>query len=560
MGLTRRPAVLPVALALVFAACSRPAPQESEQRLGAGVEPQDVLDVQQYTISLDPHFSTKTVTLAVTVDAVTLRATNELLLHFTGPDPNKVEVDRKARPITRDGDRIRIPLAGDLPSRRRVRIDVAYEGAPGRGMTFGELVDPDGHKYPSLHTDEWPDWARSWLPCVDHPIDRARVRLQIGRPADSGEPQFSNLELQAVANGLPLGGAASAGRWWEEQTPIPTYLIAVAIGPYAVPKSQTSSAPQLLPHRGHPWAFQNWAYRWDSEKARVDFGTTDEIVEFFESRFTPYPYEKVAFVQVATRFGGMENAGCIFIQQGAVDGSGRNRDTLAHELAHQWFGDWVGIADWRDVWLSEGFASYFGTVYMAEGRKSAELSALMGETQDRLRALPLVRERAILAPLPKNLDEILNDVTYAKGSCVLHALRRYVGNDAFWRGIKRHLDRNGGRAVRTADFATAFAEGAGTGASTVGFIEAWTQQTGFPIFQVSKPAGIAGNRIRFTIEQVQAGGTFPCAFDAVEIGGAAPKTHAIRFDGNRSVTVETENLEATDLRLDPDHWVLFERR
>ena len=378
MGLTRRPAVLPVALALVFAACSRPAPQESEQRLGAGVEPQDVLDVQQYTISLDPHFSTKTVTLAVTVDAVTLRATNELLLHFTGPDPNKVEVDRKARPITRDGDRIRIPLAGDLPSRRRVRIDVAYEGAPGRGMTFGELVDPDGHKYPSLHTDEV---AR--LGAVVAPLRRPP-----DRPGARAAPDRAPRRLRRT----PIFQSRAPG--CGERTPARRRRLRRALVGGADPDSHLSDRrrdrplrrPEVTdelgapapPHRGHPWAFQNWAYRWDSEKARVDFGTTDEIVEFFESRFTPYPYEKVAFVQVATRFGGMENAGCIFIQQGAVDGSGRNRDTLAHELAHQWFGDWVGIADWRDVWLSEGFASYFGTVYMAEGRKSAELSALMG--------------------------------------------------------------------------------------------------------------------------------------------------------------------------------------
>jgi aminopeptidase N len=424
-------------------------------------------------------------------------------------------------------------------------------------MTFGELVDPEGHKYPSLHTDEWPDWARTWLPCVDHPIDRARVRLQLGRPADSGEPQFSVPDLHAVANGLPLGGAASGGRWWEEQTPIPTYLIAVAVGPYAVPKTALGSAPQLLPHRGHPWAFQNWGYRWDSEKAKADFGTTDEIVEFFEKRFTPYPYEKVAFVQVPTRFGGMENAGCIFVQQGAVDGTGRNRATLAHEIAHQWFGDWVGIADWRDVWLSEGFASYFGTVYMAEGRRSRELAAMMGETQDKLRVSPLVRDRPIVAPLPSNLDALLNEVTYQKGSCVLHALRRYVGNDAFWRGIHRHLERNGGRAVRTADFAAAFSEGAGTNA--VPFLEAWTQQPGFPIFRVVKPAGVAGNRIRFTVEQIQPGDVFPCAFDALEVGGASPASHALRFESNRSAIVETENLEATDLRLDPDQWLLFAR-
>jgi aminopeptidase N len=530
-------AALPFLAAAVSCAGS-PAPRLAAPQPRSALEPQALLDAEHYAIDLEPRLESGTVDLRVEIDAVTLRATNELALHFSGPDPRLVRVNGESVRPVRDGDLLRMPLAVGLAEGCPVKLEVAYEGIPGKGMSFSTAAGaPPGLPARTLHTDSWPDWARTWLPCVDHPADRASVSVRIRL---SSSP---DLPYQAVANGAWRSGSLDGSSLWEEDVPIPTYLIAVAVGPYRW------IGPPERPEIRH------FVYAWCEEAARKDLAEVPAMVEFFERRLCPYPYAKVSIVQTPTRFGGMENAGCIFVREAAIDGSGRVAGTLAHELAHQWFGDLVGIASWEDLWLSEGFATYLGTLYMEEGRPGGDLARAMGAMQAALLQDPLLREKPIVGPLPSDLDALLNPLNYQKGACVLHALRRHVGETAFWKGLRAHLERGAGRAVRTADLVAAMSDEAGQDLS--GFFEAWVRRAGAPKVRV-RLLEEAAKGTRVCVEQVQEGPVFPCTLDVEVISGGRRARGEVRFESSREATASFPGLTADEVIVDPDRWVLHQ--
>ncbi|CAN0599112.1 unnamed protein product, partial [Laminaria digitata] len=150
-------------------------------------------------------------------------------------------------------------------------------------------------------------------------------------------------------------------------------------------------------------------------------------------------YEKLANVQSKTRYGGMENASNIFYSETSITGTGSNEGLVAHEIAHQWFGNSATEADWQHIWLSEGFATYFTQLYMehtygrerfVNGMNKARMSVL--GFYDRMPNIPLVN------PEITDPNQHLNANSYQKGAWVLHMLRHKVGDNAFWKGIQTY--------------------------------------------------------------------------------------------------------------------------
>jgi len=223
---------------------------------------------------------------------------------------------------------------------------------------------------------------------------------------------------------------------------------------------------------------------------------------------------------------------------------------VAHELAHQWFGDAISIAAWDDVWLSEGFATYYSTRYCEEWRKGGDLAGAMEAMQEKVLRDPLLPERAVVERPPADLDAVLNAMTYQKGACVLHALRRYAGEEAFARGIRAHVARNFNESIRTSDFAAAFSAGAGMDCTR--FLAVWTREKGAPLLQ----ARVEGTRA--TIEQMQPGAVFPCVVDVDLVVGGAPIRKEARFETNRSVALDADGASIERVVIDPEHWVLHQ--
>ena len=297
------------------------------------------------------------------------------------------------------------------PRRRRQRqFTVKYRGVPASGLhisknKFGERT---------FFSWNWPTLARQWLPTIDHPSDKATSEFLVTAPA----------RYQVVANGLlveefdlPDGRRMTH---WKQSVPIATWLnnIGVAL-PGVAPFSANAAGVPL----------ETWVFPQDRENGIVTFEEpTRRAMEFFVSHIGPFPYEKLADVQVSQLGGGMEHASAIFYGENSV--SNRPATSLVDKLRnfqHQWFGDSVTEKDWDDAWLSEGFATYFAALTTEFYEERDAFAATMKRSRNGI--LALERRTPNVAVIHDNLPEIQNGrapggIVYQKGGWALHAARR----------------------------------------------------------------------------------------------------------------------------------------
>jgi aminopeptidase N len=387
-------------------------------------------------------------------------------------------------PFAYDGSRLRIALP-----RRELNapdtVSVSYHGAPRDGLIIG--TDARGRR--SAFGDNWPERARDWLPTVDTPADKAEVLWWVSAPRD----------WRVVANGrLARRGRSPDGRsWWayDEHRPIPTYTMVIGAAPFTVSRRRPIvSGRDTIP-------IEVWAYPEDSAWAdTVPFRRATEIVETLQRLVGPFPYEKLAHVESATRYGGMENSAAIFYaEQGYV--TRRMREAVVrHETAHQWFGDAVTERDFHELWLSEGFASYFDLVVGAALDGDSVLTRGMRNDAVRYMRSPDV-DRPVIDSSVARLTELLNTNSYNKGAWVLHMLRGLVGDSAFWRGIRAYYRSYRDSSVTSADFERVIERASG---DTLGwFFTQWLRQPGYPQLDVTWRADRTGREVTLEVRQVQ---------------------------------------------------------
>ena len=159
------------------------------------------------------------------------------------------------------------------------------------------------------------------------------------------------------------------------------------------------------------------------------------MVNFFSTKVGPFPYEKLANVQSSTRFGGMENASAIFYSQEAIAKGKNIESTVSHEIAHQWFGDSVTEKEWHHLWLSEGFATYFGALFFEQSDGRDNFIERMEKSKKRI-FQSKVTDRPIVDYEVRDLFKLLNSNNYPKGAWVLHMLRGLLGDEIFLEGFQ----------------------------------------------------------------------------------------------------------------------------
>lgn len=310
----------------------------------------------------------------------------------------------------RDG-KLRVAAGRRLPPDEPVTVEVRYSGSPRPvrsrwgGVGWEELTD-------GAMVAGQPIGAPSWFPCNDRPGDKAAYRISVTTAA----------AYQVIANGRLVSkrGAASETTWtYEQEEPMATYLAGVQIGRY-----QREELPGPVP--------QSLAFpRRLAARARHDFGRQARMLAVFSERFGPYPFGAYTVVVVDDELEiPIEAQGMSIFGANHVDGSRREERLVAHELAHQWFGNSLTLADWRDIWLHEGFATYAEWVWSEDsGGDHAHEHAQ--------------RWHRKLAALPQNLvladpgaDKIFDDRVYKRGALTLHALRRTLGDTAFFTMVR----------------------------------------------------------------------------------------------------------------------------
>jgi aminopeptidase N len=352
----------------------------------------------------------------------------------------------RVRAVYVNGERVRASHASNsldvpLPASGgdTVRVRIVYDGRVSDGL----VVRKDDKGRWTWFGDNWPDRTRQWLPAIDHPSDKATVSWTV-RAAEGNV---------VVANGAPLGAnhITAGGRRlletrWRETKPIPPYLMVIAAGPMIRYDLQSTTC-----HRGEAGdCVQQSVYVMPENRRWLPgiFAVTDKIMGLFERLVAPFPYEKLAHLQSSTRFGGMENASAIFYDGKLFSDERVTDGLLAHEMAHQWFGDAVTEREWGHLWLSEGFADYFAALWDLQARGDSGYKATLDSMRATVLADSVVTRRPVIDTAQTDLMALLNANSYDKGAFVLSMLHRQLGDSAFFRGVRSYyLAHRHGNAV-----------------------------------------------------------------------------------------------------------------
>jgi aminopeptidase N len=421
--------------------------------------------------------------------------------------------------------------AGDTLSTR-----VRYHGLVRDGLIIG--TNQYGRR--TIFADNWPDRAHLWLASQDHPSDKATVAFHIQAPVDQ----------QVIANGVleKIDTLAYGHAVWTFRlnTPIPVYTMVIGIGKMA----RTRLPDAACEVRCVPLTI--WTYTEDSAYAITGpFRRTGQIVDYFSRLIGTFPYPSLAHVESSTRFGGMENATAIFYDEKLYRSRKMNDALVAHETAHQWFGDAVTEADWHHVWLSEGFATYLSALWVGHADGDSAFRRVMSRA-----AAAVFRAgeaaRPILDSGATDLLGLLNQNNYQKGAWVLHQLRGLMGDSAFFAGLRRYYATYRDSTALSADFARVMSEASGRDLEWY-FRQALTQP-GYPILEVRWKH--QGKKLSLDIAQTQPAewGTYRIPGLELEIDGrpvrldlAGRETHQV-IDGIAR--------KPRTVRVDPNGWWL----
>lgn len=415
-------------------------------------------------------------------------------------------------------------------------ITIRYYGVPADGL----IISTNKYGDRTFFADNWPDRARNWIPCIDHPSDKAFVDFKVYAPA----------QYKVVSNGylfeeslLPEGIKFTH---WKEEISIPTKVMVIGVARFA---------SQLA---GRVGGTDIWTYVYpeNREAGFFDYSIATEPFVFFSEKIGPYPYEKLANVQSKTIFGGMENAGCIFYSERSVSGKGSSERLIAHEIAHQWFGNSVTEKDWHHVWLSEGFATYLTTLYFENKEGVQRLYTSMNSSRQRVINAYKNNPAPVIDTTITNFMRLLSTNSYQKGAWVLHMLRNEIGDDTFWNGLRTYYARYRNRNALTSDFVNTIEEISGRDLSD--FFYQWLYLPGFPEISISWTYSPRKKETTVQINQLQEENTFVFPLELEIITASKSVIEKVEINaGTQSVVVKTES-RPEEIVLDPSVKLLFE--
>jgi aminopeptidase N len=364
----------------------------------------------------------------------------------------------------RDAGKLEVPLDRAADAGDTMKVAVYYHGAPDDGLVFRN----NRYGEPAVFADNWPARARYWFPSVDHPSDKARVEFLVVTPPD----------WVVVANGRRIDermidDGSRRLTVWATDKPIPVYTMVVGAAELEVREVGAHCTDEL----DSCVEITQWSYPEDVGRAAGLFRRAPEMLAFFDSLIGPFPYEKLALVQSTTRYGGMENSSAIFFTERLGSGS-RGDGLVAHEIAHQWFGDAVTEREWPHLWLSEGFATYFTSVFFEFADGDTAAARIRAGSEQRYISSNRDVPRPVIADEPDDLFGLLNANNYQKGAWVLHMLRLLVGDDAFFEAIRLYYSEFLHGTAMTSDLERIMEERSGEELSW--FFQQWLWRPGYP--------------------------------------------------------------------------------
>ncbi|HUE42704.1 MAG TPA: M1 family aminopeptidase, partial [Candidatus Sulfotelmatobacter sp.] len=379
------------------------------------------------------------------------------------------------------------PKVGD-----QYEVEIRYEGKPNKGMYF---ILPDKN-YPNQPIEIWTQGesedTRYYLPTYDYPNDRLTTETILTVP--STWITVSNGKLISVTD----AGYGQKTWTWRESQPSSTYLITAVAGEFDEAKQSLRNLPLTY-----------YAPKGRGDRLLPNYERTPAMIDLFNKKIgVDYPWEKYAQVMVDYFVaGGMENSSATTNTADSLrspklipEYPTNTDDLISHELAHQWFGDLVTCKDWANIWLNEGFATFFETVWTESHYGKDQASYDLWKTERDWFATSSLYDKPVVR---RNFDESeeFDDNAYGKGGWVLYMLRHQLGDDAFWHSLKHYLEVNRGKNVVTPDLIKAIEET--THVNVDRFFQQWIYSAGAPRFDLAYTYDAEKHQIALIVKQTQ---------------------------------------------------------
>ena len=456
---------------------------------------------------------------------------------------SEVSNDGKALPFTHEGNVLMVRLPQASKAMQRGSYTVKYSGIPATGLKIAKNKYGDR----TFFSDNWPNLGRNWLPTVDHPYDKATCEFIVTAPA----------HYQVVSNGLRVEETdvdnGNRTTHWKQSVPIASWLYVLGVARFAV---------QYVDAFDHK-SIETWVYPQDRIAGFYDFAEpTKKVLEFYSNYVGPFAYERLANIQSNSVSGGMEAASAILYSEKSVvgDRNERWRNVVIHEIAHQWFGNAVTEYDWDDVWLSEGFATYFTLLFIEhEYGRDAFLEGLASSKKKVMEFYQKEPGYRIVHNNLSDMTKVTSSQTYQKGSWILHMLRGVMGEDNFRKGIRSYYGKYMNSNATTAGFQKEMEEASGLDLSD--FFQQWLYKPGALKLKGSWQYDAKQKLVTLKLDQTQTDGSL----------FKMPLQVAMYYPGNNKAIIKTVQVtdktnmfkfivegEPVKLVLDPNSWVLME--
>jgi len=406
--------------------------------------------------------------------------------------------------------------------------------------------------------DNWPNRARHWIPSIDHPSDKATVTWRVVAPPT--QTVVANGKLVSTRDVRGRDGSAKKEWTWREGRRIPPYLMVIAAAPLVEYDLGDTDCGLAEMQRCVPQA----VYTAPEQKSFSPgpFARAGEMVQLFSRLVGPFPYEKLAHLQSSTRFGGMENASAIFYADRGFRSGEMGDGVVAHETAHQWFGDAVTEREWPHLWLSEGFATYFAALWSRAARGESGFRADMSSIRQRvLEDQDAVPKRPVIDTIETELLSLLNRNSYEKGGFVLHMLKNEVGERAFFDALRAYYAAHKHSTALTDDLRMAMEHEAKRPLSW--FFDQWLKRPGYPDVTVTWTYDAAAKELTINASQSSSFGNFqfPLTVATVDSSGVARRaTLSMTANGAPGQTRLPLATRPANVILDPDVVLLARMR
>lgn len=497
------------------------------------------VDVQSYVFDLKLNDVSNKITGETTVTVTQLKEGSFALdliakSNEYGMTVSKVSEGGRIVDYSYIDNKININPAAATKKERTFTIN--YAGIPERGL----VIDTTKFGQRSFFGDNWPNLARHWLACVDHPYDKASVEFRITAP--------EHYDVVATGEKIEESHLGDDMKLTVYREPAPVAMKVVTIGVTKFASRQLEDVYDI--------PVSAWVYPENRLDGFNDYAVASKVLKYFIDNIGPYSYAKLANMQAKTQWGGLENAGNIAYFENSVTGKNEVEGLIAHEVAHQWFGNSASENDWNHVWLSEGFATYFAILYQesvyGDEKRKEELAL------DRKQIIEYYQKNPspIVDPSIKDPLKVLSTNTYQKGGWVLHMLRHKLGDDVFWKGIKAYYKKYRNSNAMTADFQKTMETVSGVDLSA--FFQQWIFTKGYPELKLNW--SYTNGKLKLSIHQLQEHHSFNFPLEIAITNGDDTKIETLQVTKSKEDFEIPLTKKPEAIYLDPNLWLLFEKK